>query len=131
MLVKYEFLVLAIPTCINIAWHVTNPLVWVREVIRADPISGVALETVGRCQTEQGKASGMLFLQLQILFIAACLGYGNYLSYKVRNVPTKFSEGKWCGLCVLFCFVCLFCFVLFCLWVRLYLDCFLIRFVNT
>jgi ABC-type phosphate transport system substrate-binding protein len=95
MLVKYEFIVLAIPTAINIAWHLTNPLVWVREVKRVDPISGVALETVGRCQTKEGEASGMLFLQLQILFIAACLSYGNFLSYKVRNVPTKFSEGKW------------------------------------
>jgi hypothetical protein len=95
MLFKYETVILAIPTAINVAWQLSNPLYWIREVIKIDPISGVPLETIGRCQTANGEASGMLFIQLQILFIAASLFYGNYLSYKGRNVPTKFSEGKW------------------------------------
>lgn len=82
--------VLLIDVSILVAWTAVAPLEWSRSVIRADQF-GVPLESEGYCYSEHWTVFGGIIAAFHIALLAiACI-----LCYKAREIPTKFSEGKY------------------------------------
>ncbi|GBG28277.1 Gamma-aminobutyric acid type B receptor subunit 2 [Hondaea fermentalgiana] len=89
-LFKYELIFLACVLSILLAWLTVDPLRYTRTIIETDSVTGAPIQSVGICTCE----NPLPFLVPLICFIVVCLVWGNYLAYKGRNIPTKFSEGR-------------------------------------
>jgi len=82
--------VLLLDVVILTVWTVWSPLEWTRVVISEDQF-GESLESEGYCTSEHWGIFGGLIGALH----AALLAIASYLCYVSRNIPTKFSEGKY------------------------------------
>lgn len=104
LLLKYEAIIGGTMALILVLWTIEDPLTWIRTVVRVDPVSGLPVESEGHYLSE----TSLRYLVLLISFVLSFLVIGNYLSYKARKIPVKFSEGKWIAVALinyLECFV--------------------------
>jgi hypothetical protein len=75
-----------------VVWQIVDPYTWVRSEINDDP-----LETVGRCQSRDGKEVGItpysIILLLLLYFIVT--GMTAVIAWKMKDVQSELSESKW------------------------------------
>ena len=88
--------VLALDVAILTVWTVVDPLQWERTVLTADKY-GNALSSEGHCTCEWWALFGGLIALLHFVL----LGVASYLCYVTRNIPTKFSEGKYVAIAMI------------------------------
>ncbi|KAL3939364.1 MAG: hypothetical protein SGBAC_005904 [Bacillariaceae sp.] len=82
--------VLLLDVTILMIWSIVDPLVWERTVISQDKF-GVPLASAGICNCQYWEIwVGSISLLHGGLLAVAC-----YLCYRARDIPTKFSEGKY------------------------------------
>jgi len=88
-------IVLLIDVAILVTWNFVDPLTWERVIIREDQF-GAPLESEGYCTSDSWVIFGGLIGAYHISLLAvAC-----FLCYKARDIPTKFSEGKYVSFAV-------------------------------
>ena len=88
--------VLLIDVMILSAWTAIEPLQWARTVVSTDQF-GNPLESQGFCTSEHWQVFFGVIAAFHILLIAvAC-----YLCYVARDIPTKFSEGKYVSIAMI------------------------------
>ena len=78
---------------ILLAWQLTAPLKWQREVIESD-LDNFPVRSVGKCRSTNDGLN-TLYTVLLMLLNVGCLFYALVLSYLTRKVPTDLSEGTW------------------------------------
>lgn len=88
--------VLLIDLFILVTWTVVDPLEWQRTVIAEDQF-GAPLESEGHCTSDSwvGFASAIAALHLLLLGVAC------WMCYVARDIPTKFSEGKYLSIAMI------------------------------
>mmetsp|Transcript_26569 Transcript_26569/g.33836 ORF Transcript_26569/g.33836 Transcript_26569/m.33836 type:complete len:839 (-) Transcript_26569:94-2610(-) len=90
--------VLVIETSILLSFQFVSPLKWEREVL--DDINGIAIESVGHCESE----SGWWFFASLVGFNILCLFYALILCFQTKHIPSDFSESSHIFLSVMFMF---------------------------
>jgi len=82
--------VLVVDVAILLVWTTVDPLEWQRTISSMTQL-GEPLESEGRCTSDHwGAFAGLIAFFHVILTGVAC-----YLCYVAREIPTKFSEGKY------------------------------------
>ncbi|CAB9510907.1 acid type B receptor subunit 2 [Seminavis robusta] len=89
-------MVLMVDVAILVAWTITDPLVWHREVIRSDQF-GAPMESLGYCISDSWKAWGAAMGALHL----SLLGVACYMSYRARDIPTMYQEGKFVSIAMI------------------------------
>lgn len=88
--------VLLVDVLVLVIWTAVSPLEWQRTVLSADQF-GTPLESEGHCTSDQWMAFAGLIGMLHLILLAfAC-----YLCFVSRNIPTKFSEGKYVSIAMI------------------------------
>ena len=82
--------VLVLDVAILTVWTIIDPLRWERSVISADKF-GDPLESEGHCTSDHWSWWIGTIAALHLVL----LGFACYLCYASRDIPTKFSEGKY------------------------------------
>lgn len=88
--------VLAVDVFILTIWTVVDPLVWERTVLAADQF-GAPLESEGFCRSDHWVAFAAVIATLHLTL----LGVACYMCYVARDIPTKFSEGKYLAIAMI------------------------------
>ena len=88
--------VLLVDVGILLAWTFVDPLMWERTVLRKDKF-GEVLESEGHCTCEHWQ----WWISAIIVYHLILLAIGSYMCYVSRNIPTKFSEGKYVSISVI------------------------------
>merc|ERR1711871_284176 len=79
-----------------VTWATGYPISWTRTVLTRD-VYEYPLTSVGHCSGQ----NYWTFWGIVFGFHITLLLYGNALAYSARNIPTRFQEGKFIGLCLL------------------------------
>ena len=87
---------LVIDVILLVVWTIVDPLQWKRTVTSADQF-GVALESEGRCISEHWTT----FTTIIAVFHVCLMGVACILCYVARDIPTKFSEGKYVSIAMI------------------------------
>lgn len=88
--------VLSVEFVLVLVWHLVDPLIWDRELIRATE-DGLPLQSIGQCTSEQG----LIFWLIFIAFNVCLLLYALVLCYKTWDYPSAFAESRWITACVI------------------------------
>jgi len=91
LLLKYEAGIVGTMVMILLLWTINDPLTWNRTVLLVDPVTGLPIQSQGRCESE----TPLRYLLPLLAFVLGSLVVGNFLSFKARKIPVKYSEGKW------------------------------------
>ncbi|CAB9508936.1 acid type B receptor subunit 2 [Seminavis robusta] len=83
-------IVLMLDVAILLAWSLVDPLRWERTILMTDKY-GSPLSSEGHCTCDNWQ----IFTGLIAAFHFTLLGLACYLCYVSRDIPTKFSEGKY------------------------------------
>ena len=88
--------VLLIDVTILTVWTIVDPLHWNRSILTADKF-GDPLSSEGHCESEHWIVfAGLIAILHFSLMAVAC-----YMCYVARDIPTKFSEGKYVAIAML------------------------------
>ena len=89
-------IVLVVDVVILAVWTGVDPLEWQRTVTAADQF-GAPLESEGFCRSDHWEIFTGIIAALHLLLLAvAC-----YMCYVARDIPTKFSEGKFLSIAMI------------------------------
>ncbi|GBG31271.1 Gamma-aminobutyric acid type B receptor subunit 2 [Hondaea fermentalgiana] len=95
----YQLCLFALLVCLFAFWWATEPLRYTRVIVETDE-EGNVLESYGACRSDRS-------LELAAPIIAALglsLVYGLYLSFRSRNIPSEFNEGRYITIAVIAAF---------------------------
>ena len=82
--------ILLVDCVVLVTWTVYDPLTWKRNVVSSD-VFGHPMESIGQCTSEHwGPFAGTIAALHFCLLLVAC-----WYCYVSRNIPDKFSEGKY------------------------------------
>lgn len=95
----YQFCLIVLLTALFAYWWVTDPLIYTRILIKADD-EGNALESYGLCRSDYSIKLAAPIIALLCLSLV----YGLYLSFKSRNIPSEFNEGRFITIAVIAAF---------------------------
>ena len=88
--------VLALDVFVLTVWTIFDPLRWERVVITSDKY-GIPLSSEGHCTSDNWVAFAGTIAVLHFCL----LGVACYLCYMARDIPTKFSEGKYVAIAMI------------------------------
>jgi branched-chain amino acid transport system substrate-binding protein len=88
----------AVETCILLAFQLVSPHHWEREVL--NDIDGYSVESVGQCTSD----SGWWFFLALVAFNVFCLFYALVLCFQTKDIPSDFAESNYIFLSVMFMF---------------------------
>jgi len=89
---------LAVNTVILVLWTTIDPLQWTRVTKQEDGF-GYILESIGSCSSRNSKPYILTLCIINAFLLIILL----FLSYRARNIPSEFQEGKNISLAVFSC----------------------------